>query len=154
MSFSKLWLQRLKPFLLFQICEKVIHAFISSRLLYSNSLCAGVSQSSLSGLQYVQNTAAQFLTQKHFSHIRPHHQLPVLFRIHFKILPNVYKALQFGSLLPSRLSCHAAHICLILSPVFCISSFLTPHRRLSHLLTSHSSLWNKLSHHIRSTPLY
>ncbi len=45
-----------------QILEIVIHALISSRLDYCNSLYIGLPQSTLSRLQMVQNAAARFLT--------------------------------------------------------------------------------------------
>lgn len=55
-------LRKLKHLLTFKDLETVIHAFISTRLDYCNALCAGISQSSLSRLQIVQNAAARFLT--------------------------------------------------------------------------------------------
>ena len=77
--------------------EKIIHAFITARLNYCNALYIGVSQSSMSRLQYVQNTAARFLTgSRKREHITPVlaslHWLPVNSRVHFKILLFVYKA--------------------------------------------------------------
>uniref|UniRef100_A0A3B3DJ46 Reverse transcriptase domain-containing protein n=1 Tax=Oryzias melastigma TaxID=30732 RepID=A0A3B3DJ46_ORYME len=54
-------LSAVKPFLTLQQLETVIHAFITSRLDYCNSLLFGVSQSSLSWLQLVQNAAARML---------------------------------------------------------------------------------------------
>ena len=48
---------KIKSFLSPKILEKVIHTFISSRLDYCNSLYTGISQSSLSRLQQVQNAA-------------------------------------------------------------------------------------------------
>ncbi len=55
-------LRKLKSFLSFNDLEVVIHAFISIRLDYCNSLYAGINQFSLSRLQLVQNAAARFLT--------------------------------------------------------------------------------------------
>ncbi len=91
-------ISRLKSSLSFQDLEIVIHAFITSRLDYCNSLYVGLPQSSLSRLQMVQNAAARLLnsTKKH-DHISPVlaslHWLPVFFRIQFKILLIVFKAL-------------------------------------------------------------
>ncbi len=51
-------------FLSFSNFERVIHAFISTRLDYCNTLYVGVSQDSLSRLQSVQNAAARLLTGK------------------------------------------------------------------------------------------
>ena len=53
-------------------CEKLIHAFISSKLDICNSLLYGVSKSSVQKLQLVQNAAARVLTFSHKSkHITP-----------------------------------------------------------------------------------
>ncbi len=46
----------------FEDMETVIHAFISSRLDYCNSLYLGFSKNLLSRLQLVQNAAARLLT--------------------------------------------------------------------------------------------
>ena len=53
-------LAKVKPPLSRQDLEKAIHAFISSRLDYCNALYVGLSQSSISRLQLVQNAAARF----------------------------------------------------------------------------------------------
>src|SRR4029434_10832193 len=71
--------------------EKVIHDFISSRLDYCNSLYTGISHSSLSRLQLVQNAAARLLTgTRKRDHISPIlaslHWLPVRFRVDFKVV--------------------------------------------------------------------
>jgi len=100
-------LSKVKPFLNRHDLEKVIHAFISSRLDYCNALYIGLNQSSISRLQLVQNAAARFLinTSKH-AHITPVlynlHWLPVQYRINFKILLFVFKAL--NGLAPEYLS--------------------------------------------------
>uniref|UniRef100_A0A3B3BYA6 Reverse transcriptase domain-containing protein n=1 Tax=Oryzias melastigma TaxID=30732 RepID=A0A3B3BYA6_ORYME len=91
-------LVKVKPFLSKRNFETVIHAFITSRLDYCNSLYFGVSQSSLSRLQLVQNAAARVLVgARKRDHITPIlatlHWLPVNFRIHFKILLFVFKSL-------------------------------------------------------------
>lgn len=89
---------KLKPLLSHSDLETVIHAFISSRLDYCNSLYTGLSQSNISRLQMVQNAAARLLTgTKKYDHITPvlaHlHWLPVKYRTDFKILLFVFKAL-------------------------------------------------------------
>ena len=88
-------LAKVKPYLSRKDLEKVIHAFITSRLDYCNSLYVGISQSELNRLQLVQNAAARLLTgTKKREHITPVlrslHWLPVRYRIDFKILLFVY----------------------------------------------------------------
>ena len=78
--------------------EMVIHAFISSRLDYCNSLFTCLSKTSINRLQLVQNAAARLLTRSpKRSHITPIlfslHWLPIHFRIHFKVLLLTFKAL-------------------------------------------------------------
>ena len=91
-------LAKVKPILTKKHLETVIHAFITSRLDYCNSLYVGVSQSSLARLQLVQNAAARLLTgTRKREHITPIlaslHWLPVHFRVHFKILLFAFKSL-------------------------------------------------------------
>ncbi|XP_034041739.1 uncharacterized protein LOC117524118, partial [Thalassophryne amazonica] len=78
--------------------EKLIHAFISSRLDYCNSLLSGCPKSSLKSLQLIQNAAPRVLTgTRRREHISPIlaslHWLPVNSRIEFKILLLTYKVL-------------------------------------------------------------
>ena len=78
--------------------EKLVHAFVTSRLDYCNSLLAACPRSSLKSLQLVQNAAARLLTGTgRREHITPVlaslHWLPVEFRVQFKILLLTYKAL-------------------------------------------------------------
>lgn len=89
---------KLKSFLSFKDLKIVLHGFISSRIDYCNSLYMGVSQSSLSRLQLVQNAAARLLTgTRKRDHISPIlaslHWLPVKYRIEFKVLLFIFKAL-------------------------------------------------------------
>ena len=76
--------------------EKLIHAFVISRLDYCNSLLSGCPNKSIKTLHLIQNAAARVLTEtRKRDHISPVlaslHWLPVQFRIEFKIL--TYKAL-------------------------------------------------------------
>lgn len=75
-----------------------MHAFLSTRLDYCNTLYLGISESLVTRLQYVQNAAAKFLTNtRKRDHITPVlinlHWLPVKFRIQYKVLTFVFKAL-------------------------------------------------------------
>lgn len=65
-------LSKVKPCLFFNDLENVIHAFMSCRRDYCNSLYVGLDQSSLCRLQLAQNTAACLLTgTKKREHITP-----------------------------------------------------------------------------------
>ena len=97
----------MKPILSRLDLEKLIHAFITTRLDYCNSLYIGISQASLARLQLVQNSAAGLLAQtRRREHITPIlsslHWLPVFYRINFKLLLFVFKCL--NSLAPPYLS--------------------------------------------------
>ncbi len=78
--------------------EKLVHAFMTSRLDYCNALLGGCPASSINKLQIVQNAAARVLTRsRKYDHITPIlqslHWLPIKFRISYKILLLAYKAL-------------------------------------------------------------
>ncbi|XP_039882719.1 uncharacterized protein LOC120730393 [Simochromis diagramma] len=87
--------------------EKLIHAFVTSRLDYCNSLYYGLPSSLLLRLQTVQNAAARLLTgTRKFFPITPVpaslHWLPIKYRIQFKILLLTFKTI--NKLAPSYLS--------------------------------------------------
>ena len=76
----------------------LIHAFVSSRLDYCNSLLYKISDGLLVKLQRIQNAAARLVTGvRRWEHITPVlrrlHWLPVRSRIVFKIATVVYKCL-------------------------------------------------------------
>lgn len=100
-------LAKVKSCLTFKSLEIAIHALISSRLHYCNSLYKGISQTSIQRLQKVQNAATRLLMNiKKCEHITPSlislHWLPVQYRIDFKLLLLVYKSLH--GLAPDYLS--------------------------------------------------
>ncbi len=100
-------LSKIKHFLNATMLETVVHAFITSRLDYCNSLYYGISKSQITRLQLVQNAAARFIqNSRKCDHITPIlralHWLPNQFRIDFKILLLVYKSLHNQA--PSYLS--------------------------------------------------
>ncbi len=93
--------------------EKLVHAFMTSRLDYCNALLGGCPASSLNKLQIVQNAAARVLTRsRKYDHITPIlqslHWLPIKFRISYKILLLAYKALNdlAPAYLTNLLSCY------------------------------------------------
>ena len=88
---------KIKTILSFPDLEKVIHAFITSRLDFCNGLYTCLTHKTISRLQLVQNAAARLLTKtKKHDHITPIlatlHWLPVVFRVDFKILLLAFKA--------------------------------------------------------------
>uniref|UniRef100_A0A4W5LFQ7 Reverse transcriptase domain-containing protein n=1 Tax=Hucho hucho TaxID=62062 RepID=A0A4W5LFQ7_9TELE len=88
---------KIRNFLSKNDAEKLIHAFVTSRLDYCNALLSGYPDKSLNKLQLVLNTAARILTRTpKFDHITPVaslHWLPVKARADFKVLLLTYKAL-------------------------------------------------------------
>ena len=78
--------------------EKTVHAFVSSKLDYSNALLYGLLNCLINKLQCVQNSAARIVMLKRKrDHITPVlkelHWLPIKQRIKFKILLLMYKCL-------------------------------------------------------------
>uniref|UniRef100_A0A3P9BKS9 Reverse transcriptase domain-containing protein n=3 Tax=Maylandia zebra TaxID=106582 RepID=A0A3P9BKS9_9CICH len=91
-------ISRIKDLMSQQDLEKLVHAFIFSRLDYCNSIFTGLPKKSVRQLQLIQNSAARVLTKtKKVDHISPAlrslHWLPVRQRIDFKVLMLAYKAL-------------------------------------------------------------
>ena len=80
-------------------CTETLHAFITARIDYCNSLLFGLPDYRINKLQRIQNAAARLICQQsRFCHITPLlfdlHWLPVKFRIEFKILLITFKALK------------------------------------------------------------
>ncbi len=83
-----------------RMAEKLVHAFMTSRLDYCNALLGGCPSSSINKLQIVKNAAARVLIRsRKYDHITPIlqslHWLPIKFRISYKILLLAYKALNY-----------------------------------------------------------
>ena len=154
-------LAKVKPFLAQKHFETVIHAFITSRLDYCNALYSGLSQSSLTHLELVQNAAACLLTgARKREHITPIlaslHWLPVHFRVHFKILLFVFKSL--NGLTPPYLS-ELLHAYAPARRLRSADELLREVPRSKRKLrgerafsTAGHKLWNDLPLHIRQTP--
>ena len=78
--------------------ERLIHAFVSSRIDYCNSLLYGLPANDITKLQRVQNSADRLLTRsKKYDHITPIlrelHWLPIQQRLKYKIALFTFKAL-------------------------------------------------------------
>ena len=89
---------QIRPYLSKEATECLIHALISSRLDYANSLLYGLPASLIKKLQGIQNTAARIVSKtRKTDHITPVlrelHWLPVTSRIKFKVLLLVFKAI-------------------------------------------------------------
>ena len=89
---------RIRKYLDCDNCERLVHAFISSKLDSCNSLLTGFPDKEISKLQRVHNAAARLIVgaakNEHMSPILQQlHWLPVKFRIDFKILMLTYKVL-------------------------------------------------------------
>ncbi len=89
---------QLRPFISTNDAETLINALVSSRLDYCNALFTGLPATSIARLQYIQNSAARILTRtKRSAHITPIladlHWLPVAYRIKFKMILLIFKAL-------------------------------------------------------------
>ena len=97
-SFALKKISSIRKYLDRQSCEKLVHAFISSRLDNCNSLLINLPDKDLRKLQRIQNSSARLiaLTRKR-NHITPVlfrlHWLPVYYRIIFKVLLLTYKTL-------------------------------------------------------------
>jgi hypothetical protein len=81
-----------------EAAHTLVHAFVSSRLDYCNSLLFNIGKGLLERLQGIQNAAARLVTgSRKYDHITPVlrslHWLPIHQRIDFKIATLVYKCL-------------------------------------------------------------
>ena len=81
-------ISKIRKMLSLHNAEILVHAFVTSRLDYCNALLSGCANSTLNGLQLIQNAAAHILTRtRRFEHISPVlaslHWLPVKFRIDY-----------------------------------------------------------------------
>ncbi|KAK3557326.1 hypothetical protein QTP70_026594, partial [Hemibagrus guttatus] len=90
-------IRRIRPFLSTQATQVLIQSLVISRLVYCNSLLAGLPLNAIRPLQMIQNAAARLVFNlPKFSHttplLRSLHWLPVAARITFKTLMLAYKA--------------------------------------------------------------
>ena len=77
--------------------EILIHAFVTSKVDYCNSLFSGISKSDLRPLEIVQNYAARLVLKRgRFASSKPLlkelHWLPIISRVDYKVLLITYKA--------------------------------------------------------------
>ena len=91
-------MRRIRKYLSRSVTESLVHAFITSRIDYCNSLLYDLPNSHIMKLQRIQNAAARLVTgTPRFCHVTPllfHlHWLPISYRIKFKILLLTFKCL-------------------------------------------------------------
>ena len=96
---------KIRPFFTVEATNKLICAFVLSRLDYCNSLMVGLPDNKIYKLQQVQNNAARLVSRTtKRDHITPIlkdlHWLPVKSRIEYKILSIVFQA-QYDPLFPN-----------------------------------------------------
>ena len=89
---------RIRPYLSQEVCERLVHMFISSKLDSCNSILYGLPVTELNKLQHVRNATAQLISRIPESHhitpvLQQLHRLPVKDRISFKLLLLTFKAL-------------------------------------------------------------
>ena len=100
-------LSKIKCFFNDEALETIVHALITSRVDYCNSILYGLNESVLQKIQVLQNSCARLLSNaSRFDHITPIlirlHWLPVKQRIVFKILVITFKCIH--GLSPSYLT--------------------------------------------------
>ena len=89
---------RMRRFLSADTCKQTVNASVTSRLDFCNALLVGSPESTVGKLQRCQNMAARIISciNRH-QHVTPVlkklHWLPVVHRVQFKVLLQVYKAL-------------------------------------------------------------
>ena len=79
-------------------CKTLVHAFVTSRLDYCNSLLYGLPKYLISKLQRAENAVARLITNtRKYDHITPAlynlHWLSEFYRIYLKILIITFKAI-------------------------------------------------------------
>ena len=96
--FLRLWFTRnsilslIRKYLTKESAAVVVHAFVTSKLDYSNALLYGLPKYQLQRLQYVQNTAARVvLKMNRFQHITP-----VLCELHWLPIQNYFQDSAFS----------------------------------------------------------
>ena len=89
---------KIRKFLSYDTCKTLIHAFVTARIDYCNSLLYGKPKCILKRLQSVLNSAARLIhLTSRYEHVTPSliqlHWLPIELRITFKIAVITFKAL-------------------------------------------------------------
>ena len=139
--------------------EKLVHAFVSCRLDFCNSLLHCLPDSLVSKLQRIQNSAARLVTRTPSRHhitpiLRSLHWLPVCKRIQFKLLLITYKCINGSSLeyLQELIHTHKPSPALRSASSSQLQTPVTRTKTYGHRSFANSSpvLWNSLPNHIKT----
>ena len=139
-------------------CERLVHAFVTSKLDSCNSILYGLSGSESDKLQRIQNMAARLVTRsKKLESITPilrkFHWLPIRTMIHFKLLLITFKALhgQAPAYIRELLSqyCPSQKLRSSNSNLLVISKSCTKSYGDRSFSVSAAKLWNSLPNSIR-----
>jgi len=153
-------LRQIRTFLDSETSKTIACTIVGSRIEYVISILNGISSCNIDRLQSVQNALARVvtrLTTKPTSALNSLHWLPIQQRINFKLAPFVYRSLhkvgpQYLLSLPhpytSSRQLHSASLNLLSQPYI---NFALASRGLKY---AGPSLWNSLSHHVRSIDSY
>jgi hypothetical protein len=149
-----------RKFISQEACAKLVHAFITSRLDYGNSLLSGIPDYQIYRLQRILHIAARIVTLSPASHditnvLQNLHWLPIKQRIRYKILLLTFRALQgtapeyLSELLvyykPEKNLRSAEKDLLVVPKTNLVSA---GDRAFSAVAPKE---WNKLPHHIKTT---
>ncbi len=150
---------RLRPMLTLADAEKLVHAFISSRLDYCNALLIRIPGNSLQKLQYIQNSAARILMRvRKYDHITPIlkslHWLPVSFRIVYKVSLLTHQCIHGDapSYLKELLTPQSSKRTLRSASTYILKPPRTKLRTMGDraFCSAAPSLWNALPDHLRT----
>ena len=151
-------ISQIRKYLSIEQAEQLIHAFISSKLDFSNAILFGMPKHLINKIQRVQNAAMRFVTRKKkcqsvSEDLKLYHWLPVLERINFKVLCYIYKSL-YG-MAPKSISdlIHINTESRSTGPILAYSDF-HPMTNIGKRAFSFFAprLWNHLPFQLRSAP--
>lgn len=153
-------IRRIRKYLSQEVTETLVHAFITSRIDYCNSLLYGLPNSRLAKIQRVLNASARLVgNAPRFCHITPItldlHWLPIRARINFEVLLLTFNALRglapqyLRSLISIKTSCYNlrdSNTLLLAMPSVKCKATLSDRA----FAVAAPSLWNSLPSELRS----